>query len=55
VALLVAAMASRHVNRLQSEIERQRRNEQHNREDLERLSARLVDVESAGLCRRDRR
>jgi hypothetical protein len=32
VALLVAVMASRHVNRLQSEIERQRRNEQHNRE-----------------------
>ena len=45
VALLVAVMASRHVNRLQSEIERQRRNEQHNREDLERLSARLVDVQ----------
>jgi signal transduction histidine kinase len=45
VALLVAGMASRHVNRLQSEIERQRRNEQHNREDLERLSARLVDVQ----------
>jgi signal transduction histidine kinase len=45
VALFVAVMASRHVNRLQGEIERQRRNEQHNREDLERLSARLVDVQ----------
>lgn len=45
VALLVAVMASRHVNRLQGEIERQRRSEQHNREDLERLSARLVDVQ----------
>jgi len=38
-------MASRHVNRLQWEIERQRRGEQLNREDLERLSARLVDVQ----------
>jgi signal transduction histidine kinase len=38
-------MASRHVNRLQREIERQRRIEQHNRQDLERLSARLVDVQ----------
>ena len=45
VALLVAVMASRHVNRLQRQIERQRRSEQHNREDLERLSARLVDVQ----------
>lgn len=45
VALLVAVMASRHVNRLQREIERQRRIEQNNREDLERLSARLVDVQ----------
>ena len=45
VALFVAVMASRHVNHLQSEIERQRRSEQHNREDLERLSARLVDVQ----------
>ena len=45
VALLVAAMASRQVNRLQGEIERQRKSEQHNREDLERLSARLVDVQ----------
>ena len=45
IALLVAVMASRHVNRLQREIERQRRIEQNNREDLERLSARLVDVQ----------
>lgn len=45
VALFVAVMASRHVNRLQRQIERQRRIEQHNREDLERLSARLVDVQ----------
>ena len=44
-ALLVAVMASLHVSRLQREIERQRRIEQHNREDLERLSARLVDVQ----------
>lgn len=45
VALFVAIMASLHVNRLQREIERQRRIEQTNREDLERLSARLVDVQ----------
>ena len=45
VALFVAVMASRHVNRLQRQIEQQRRIEQHNREDLERLSARMVDVQ----------
>jgi len=45
VALFVAVMASRHVNRLQRQIERQRRIEIENREDLERLSARLVDVQ----------
>ena len=45
IALLVAVMASRHVNRLQREIERQRHIEQDNRQDLERLSARLVDVQ----------
>jgi signal transduction histidine kinase len=45
VALFVAVVASRHVNRLQRQIERQRRIEQHNREDLERLSARLVDAQ----------
>jgi len=44
-ALVVAVMASRHVNRLQREIERQRRIEQSNRQDLERLSARLVDIQ----------
>jgi signal transduction histidine kinase len=45
VALFVAVMASGHVNRLQRQIERQRRIERDNREDLERLSARLVDVQ----------
>ncbi len=45
VALFVAVMASRHVNRLQRQIERQRSIESENREDLERLSARLVDVQ----------
>jgi signal transduction histidine kinase len=45
VALMVAVMASRHVNRLQHEIERQRHIERDNREDLERLSARLVDAQ----------
>jgi signal transduction histidine kinase len=46
-ALFVAVMASRHVSRLQREIERQRAAEQRNRQDLERLSARLVDVQEA--------
>jgi len=46
-ALVVAVMASRHVNRLQREIERQRAAEQRNRQDLERLSARLVDAQEA--------
>jgi len=45
VALLVAVRASRHVSGLQREIDRQRRIERDNREDLERLSARLVDVQ----------
>jgi len=45
VALFVAVMASRHVNRLQHQIERQHGIEQRTREDLERLSARLVDVQ----------
>jgi signal transduction histidine kinase len=40
-------MASRHVSRLQREIERQRAAEQRNRQDLERLSARLVDAQEA--------
>jgi signal transduction histidine kinase len=44
-ALIVAVMASRHVNRLQREIERQRAAEQRHRQDLERLSARLVDAQ----------
>ena len=39
---------SRHVNRLQRQIERQRASEQRNRQDLERLSARLVDAQEAG-------
>jgi signal transduction histidine kinase len=47
VALFVAVMASRHVSRLQREIERQRAAEQRNRQDLERLSARLVDAQEA--------
>jgi len=45
MALIVAVMASRHVSRLQREIERQRAAEQQNRQDLERLSARLVDAQ----------
>jgi len=45
VAIVVATVSSRHVNRLQAHIERQRRREQRSREDLERLSARLVDVQ----------
>jgi signal transduction histidine kinase len=44
-ALIVAVMASRHVSRLHREIERQRAAEQQNRQDLERLSARLVDAQ----------
>jgi signal transduction histidine kinase len=47
VALVVAVMASRHVSRLQREVERQRAAEQQNRQDLERLSARLVDAQEA--------
>lgn len=45
LALVVAVVASRHVNRLQRQIERQRRAEQENRQDLERLSARLVGAQ----------
>lgn len=45
VALVVAIMASRQVNRLQRLIERQRLGEQRNRQDLERLSARLVGAQ----------
>ena len=45
LALAVAIVASRHVNGLQRQIERQRLAEQQNREDLERLSARLVGAQ----------
>jgi signal transduction histidine kinase len=44
-AFFVAVMASRHVSRLQREVERQRLSETENRQDLERLSARLVDAQ----------
>jgi len=44
-ALAVASMASRHANLLEGQVQRQRRNEQRNREDLERLSARLVNAQ----------
>ena len=44
-ALAVALMASRHANLLEQEVQQQRRNEQRNREDLERLSARLVNAQ----------
>jgi signal transduction histidine kinase len=45
LAILVAVTVSRQVHRLQRQIERQRGIEQANREDLERLSARLVSVQ----------
>jgi signal transduction histidine kinase len=45
LAVVVAVLASGHAHRLEQRIEQQRRNEQHNREDLERLSASLVDVQ----------
>ena len=45
LALVVAIVASRYVNNLQRQIERQRLAEQQNREDLERLSARLVGAQ----------
>jgi len=44
-ALAVASMASRHANLLEGQVQRQRRKEQRNREDLERLSARLVNAQ----------
>jgi len=44
-ALFVAWFVSRHVNRLQHQVERQREGEQLLRRDLERLSAGLVDVQ----------
>jgi signal transduction histidine kinase len=43
--ILVAAGVSRHVSRLQGEIEQQRLAEAQNRHDLERLSARLVNAQ----------
>ena len=45
LAVVVAVLASGHAHRLEQRIEQQRRNEQHNREDLERLSASLVEVQ----------
>ena len=45
VALLVAVMVSSHVHGLQRQLERQRLAEQQNRQDLERLSARLVQAQ----------
>ncbi len=45
VAFGVALVASRHVNRLQRQVEYQRIAEQDVRQDLERLSARLVDAQ----------
>ena len=45
VGLVVAFVASRHVGRLELQIDRQRQAEQQNRLDLERLSARLVTAQ----------
>ena len=45
VALFAAVLASRRAHLLQRQVERQRRSEQENRHDLERLSARLVNVQ----------
>ena len=45
LAIVVAALVSRRVHRLQRQVERQRGIERRNREDLERLSARLVSVQ----------
>ena len=45
IGLLVASFAFWHVGRLEHEIQRQRLAEADNRHDLERLSARLVDVQ----------
>jgi signal transduction histidine kinase len=44
-ALLVVAVVSRHVGRLERQVERQQLSERQNREDLERLSARLVEAQ----------
>jgi signal transduction histidine kinase len=45
LAVAVAILASRHVRRLETHIDAQRLNEQQSREELERLSASLVDVQ----------
>ena len=45
IGLVVACFAFWHVGRLEGEIHKQRLAEAHNRRDLERLSARLVDVQ----------
>ena len=45
IGLVVACFAFWHVGRLEREIHKQRLAEAHNRRDLERLSARLVDVQ----------
>ena len=45
LGLAIAGFASRHVSRLEREIHRQRLAEADNRQDLERLSARLVDAQ----------
>ena len=45
VGVIVAFVSFQHVGRLEQEIERQRLAEQHNRLDLERLSAKLVHAQ----------
>jgi signal transduction histidine kinase len=45
LALLVAVVASRHVRRLERHIDAQRMKEQHSKEELEQLSANLVEVQ----------
>ena len=45
VGLIVATLATKHVGRLERQIEQQRAGEQRTRRDLERLSARLVTVQ----------
>lgn len=44
-AFAAAVLASRHVSRLQHQVDQQRLGEQRIRRDLERLSARLVDIQ----------
>ena len=45
IGLIVAVVATRHVGRLEHEIERRQTAERQNRRDLERLSARLVTAQ----------